>query len=88
MNSQTQLDEKINLKSLNKAELQEFTEDLGLQSFRSDQLFQWLYQKGVHTFDEMTNLSKDLREQLKKVATVPTIKHVRQQESRNNQIFV
>lgn len=86
MTTQIDTDEKINLKSLTKDELQEFTDELGLQSFRSDQLFQWLYQKGVHSFDEMTNLSKDLRAHLKKVATVPTIEHVRQQESKDGTI--
>ena len=86
MNTQTDIDEKVNLKDLTKDELREFTDDLGLQSFRSDQLFQWLYQKGVHSFDEMTNLSKDLRTRLKEVATVPTIEHVRQQESEDGTI--
>lgn len=86
MTTQADLDEKKNLKSLTKDELQEFTEELGLQSFRSDQLFQWLYQKGVHSFDEMTNLSKDLRMRLKEIATVPTIEHVRQQESKDGTI--
>lgn len=86
MEVQTNIDKKINLKDLTKQELQEFTADLGLQSFRSDQLFQWLYQKGVHSFDEMTNLSKELRSRLKEVASVPTIKHVRQQESKDGTI--
>lgn len=82
----TSTDKKINLKELTKEELQEFSSELGLKSFRSDQLFQWLYQKGVHSFDEMTNLSKDLRSRLKEVATVPTIEHVRQQESKDGTI--
>lgn len=86
MTTKADLDEKTNLKSLTKDELREFTEELGLQSFRSDQLFQWLYQKGVHSFDEMTNLSKDLRARLKQIATVPTIEHVRQQESKDGTI--
>ncbi|MDZ7681865.1 MAG: 23S rRNA (adenine(2503)-C(2))-methyltransferase RlmN [Fodinibius sp.] len=86
MNIQTDIDQKANLKDLTKDELEEFTTELGLQSFRSDQLFQWLYQKGVHSFDEMTNLSKDLRARLKEVATVPTIEHVRQQESEDGTI--
>ncbi|PAU93658.1 23S rRNA (adenine(2503)-C(2))-methyltransferase RlmN [Aliifodinibius salipaludis] len=81
MTIQTDTDEKTNLKSLTKEELQEFTEELGLQSFRSDQLFQWLYQKGVHNFDEMTNLSKDLRSRLKEIAKVPTIEYATHQES-------
>ena len=81
MTTQTDIDEKTNLKKLTKEELQDFTEELGLQSFRSDQLFQWLYQKGVHSFDEMTNLSKDLRSRLKEIAKVPTIEYVTHQES-------
>jgi 23S rRNA (adenine2503-C2)-methyltransferase len=86
MTTQTKTDEKVNLKDLTKDELKEFSDELGLQSFRSDQLFQWLYQKGVHSFDEMTNLSKDLRARLKEVARVPTIEHVRQQESKDGTI--
>lgn len=86
MNIQTDTQEKIDIKDLTKEELQEFCKDLGLQSFRSDQIFQWLYQKGVHSFDQMTNLSKDLRARLKEVAKVPTIKHVKQQESQDGTI--
>src|SRR5699024_5338538 len=44
------------------------------------------YQKGVHSFDEMTNLSKDLRAQLKEVAHIPTIEHVLQKESEDGTI--
>ncbi|TYP91970.1 23S rRNA m(2)A-2503 methyltransferase [Fodinibius salinus] len=86
MATKTDTKEKVNLKDLTKTELQEFCDDLGLQSFRSDQIFQWLYQKGVHSFEEMTNLSKDLRNQLAEVAKVPTIEHVRQQESKDGTI--
>jgi len=83
---QTGSQQKINLKNLTKQELQEFCTDLDLQSFRSDQIFQWLYQKGVHSFDEMTNLSKDLRSKLKEIATIPKIELVRQQESKDGTI--
>lgn len=86
MFAQIDIDKKINLKSLTKQELQEFTAELGLKSFRSDQLFQWLYQKGVRSFDEMTNLSKDLRSRLDEVAVVPTIEPVQQQESKDGTI--
>lgn len=65
---------KINLKSLDRQELKHFGEQLGLQSYRADQLFQWLYQKGVSSFDEMTNLSKDLRSELDDIATVKRLK--------------
>lgn len=74
---------KTDLKSLTKQELTYFCEGLGLQSFRSDQVFQWLYQKGVSDFDEMTNLSLDLRDKLKEIATINRIEPVQQQESKD-----
>lgn len=79
-------EEKTDLKFLTKDELQEFCAELGLQSYRSDQIFQWLYQKGVSDFEEMTNLSKDLRGQLSEIATVNRIEHVTQQESKDGTI--
>jgi 23S rRNA (adenine2503-C2)-methyltransferase len=81
MKEQVQVDEKIDLKSLNKQELEDFCAELGLQSFRSDQIFQWLYQKGVSSFEEMTNLSKDLRSKLDEIAKVKRIEPVTHQES-------
>ncbi|MDR8393286.1 23S rRNA (adenine(2503)-C(2))-methyltransferase RlmN [Aliifodinibius sp. S!AR15-10] len=75
--------QKTDLKSLTKQELQAFSEELGLQSYRSDQIFQWLYQKGVSTFEEMTNLSKDLRTELEEIAAVNRIQYVRHQESQD-----
>jgi len=38
---------------------------MGEKKFRVEQLYQWLWQKGVRNFDEMLNLSKSFREQLK-----------------------
>jgi 23S rRNA (adenine2503-C2)-methyltransferase len=74
-------DVKTDLKSLNRQELTQFCEDLGLQSYRADQLFQWLYQKGASSFDEMTNLSKDLRAKLNEIAAVRRIKIHNRQKS-------
>ncbi|HLR25366.1 MAG TPA: 23S rRNA (adenine(2503)-C(2))-methyltransferase RlmN [Fodinibius sp.] len=86
MTTQADTQEKVNLKALTKQELQDFSTDMGLASYRSDQLFQWLYQKGVHSFEEMTNLSKELRSNLKDVAEVPTIEQVTQLESQDGTI--
>jgi 23S rRNA (adenine2503-C2)-methyltransferase len=77
---------KTDLKSLTKTELAAFCEELGLQSFRTDQIFQWLYQKGVSNFEEMTNLSKDLRDKLGEIAVINRIKAVQQQESKDGTI--
>lgn len=81
MKEQVQVEEKIDLKSLTRQELEEFCAEQGLQSFRSDQIFQWLYQKGVSSFEEMTNLSKDLRSSLDDIANVSRIEPVTHQES-------
>ena len=56
--TKTEVQSKVDLKSLTKEELLDFCKELGLQSYRSDQVFQWLYQKGASDFEEMTNLSK------------------------------
>jgi 23S rRNA (adenine2503-C2)-methyltransferase len=77
---------KIDLKQLSGADLQRFTDELSLQSYRGDQIFQWLYQKGVRSFDEMTNLPKDLRTQLDEKAIISRIQPVRQIESKDGTI--
>ena len=38
---------------------------IGEKSFRAKQIYEWLHVKFASDFDEMTNLSKDLREKLK-----------------------
>ena len=73
------MEQKINLKDLTYDELEQFFADHNQQKFRAKQVFQWLHQ-GVQSFDEMTNLSKDLRGILDNVSRIsyPTIveKHV------------
>ena len=39
-------------------------ESIGEKSYRAKQLFNWLYEKNVLSFDEMTNFSKELRQYL------------------------
>ena len=53
------------IKSLTLEELTSETEKLNLPKFRAKQIYQWLHQKGVMSFDEMLNLSKELRNTLK-----------------------
>jgi 23S rRNA (adenine2503-C2)-methyltransferase len=66
--------EKVDLKSMNLAELEEFFRQLGQPKFRAKQVFVWMH-KGVRSFQEMTNLSKALREQLEEQCylTVPQV---------------
>lgn len=56
--------EKIDIRSLNYQELAEEVKALGLPKFRTDQIYSWLFEKGVRDFSEMSNLSKDLRQAL------------------------
>ena len=52
------------IKSMDLAEMTAYLKELGEPAFRAKQVFQWLH-RGVRSFDEMTNLSKALREKLK-----------------------
>ena len=65
--------DKIDLKNLSPQELREFTVPFGKEKYRSIQILRWLYQKGVHSIDEMTNLSKRFRQALKEVSTLSTL---------------
>ena len=51
------------IKSMNQAEMADYFRALGEPAFRAKQVFQWLH-RGAVSFDEMTNLSKGLREKL------------------------
>ena len=62
--------EKIELKGLFPNELSDVVEGLGLASYRTRQLVDWLYNKGVTQFDDMTNLSRDVRQQLAEKYTI------------------
>lgn len=56
---------KIDIKSMNLSELITYMESLGEKAFRAKQIYQWIHEKQVDSFDEMTNVSKKLIEVLK-----------------------
>ena len=66
--------EKADIKSMNLHELSLFVEGLGEKSFRAKQIYQWLHQKHVSSFDEMTNISKALIEILKERCVLTDLK--------------
>ena len=68
--------EKKDIKSLDFRELQEFFEELGEKKFRAKQVYQWMHEKLADSFDEMTNLSKSLREKLEETCTFTCLKPV------------
>ncbi|MBR4868759.1 MAG: 23S rRNA (adenine(2503)-C(2))-methyltransferase RlmN [Clostridia bacterium] len=59
------------LKSMTLDELTAALQPLGVQTFRAKQVYEWLV-KGADSFDEMTNLSKDLRATLSQTFTLST----------------
>lgn len=61
------------IKSLTFDELNNEITSIGLPKFRTGQIYSWLHEKGVNSFDEMTNLSKDLREKLKQNYFIPSV---------------
>ena len=69
------------IKSMTQQELSQFLKELGEPAFRAKQVFTWLH-RGAASFDEMTNLSKSLREKQKGrcIITAPVV--ARKQESR------
>jgi len=72
---------KSNLKGKTLDELREFFESIDEDKFRAVQVFQWLYQKKVNSFDEMTNLSKSLRQKLNQIASINSLELVEIQTS-------
>jgi 23S rRNA (adenine2503-C2)-methyltransferase len=62
-------------------ELQDVTRNLGLPSFASKQISEWLYKKAAFTIDEMTNISLVNREKLKEKYTVGRVQHTNVQTS-------
>ena len=71
------------IKSMNPAELEQDFKELGLQKFRAKQVFTWLH-RGARSFDEMTNLSKDLRLRLSEQYEISSPEVVRKQESKKD----
>ena len=68
---------KIDIKSMNINELETLLKDLGEPKFRAKQIFDWLHAKQVDSFEEMTNLSKGLREKLAETASINGVEIVR-----------
>lgn len=63
----------IDLKDFEYEELENFIVELGEKKFRAAQIYKWLH-LGVTSYDEMTDISKSLREKLEKISYVSTLK--------------
>lgn len=73
----------MNIKSMTLPELTAAIKEMGQPAFRGKQIYTWLH-KGATSYDEMTNLSKLLREELAQKYPICAPKVVRKQESQKD----
>ena len=72
---------KKNIKSFDLEDLKEEMKLIGEKPFRAEQIFKWLFQDKVMSFDEMTNLSLELRQKLNENYSIGNFKIVKMLES-------
>jgi len=74
------------LYSMTLDEMKEWLTSIGEKAFRAQQIFDWLYVKRVASFDEMSNLSKELREKLADTFRIDPMAEITRQESEDGTI--
>jgi 23S rRNA (adenine2503-C2)-methyltransferase len=77
---------KPNIKDVSFKELTEFLDARKQPAYRAKQIRQWLFQKRVTAFTEMTNLARPLREQLEENFTISRLKTMRRAEARDGTV--
>ena len=65
---------KIDIRSLSLEALKKHFAELGEKSFRAAQVYEWLWKKSCSSFDEMSNLSKDLRQKMDDLFVINNVK--------------
>ncbi len=70
----TMEESKIDIKSFNLTELTELLVSMGEKGFRAKQIYQWLHVKQVESFEEMTNIGKNLLQKLEETCELVTLK--------------
>lgn len=74
---------KKDIRALTKDQLRDFFENNGDKAFRGNQVYEWLWSKGAHSFDDMTNISKATRKMLEENFVINHI-HVDQMQRSND----
>lgn len=62
-----------NIRTLSQEELTNWFLNKGEKKYRATQVWEWIWKKHAHDLDDMTNISKDLRDQLKAEFTLPAL---------------
>jgi len=73
--------EKINLKGLWLEELEELLGKSGEKKYKSRQIAKWIYNKGVRSFEQMTDISRELRRKLSEIAYIDRLQLVKKKTS-------
>lgn len=66
--------EKKDIRAVSKEDLREFFVTSGDKAFRGNQVYEWLWSKGAHSFEDMTNISKETRAMLEQNFVINHIK--------------
>ncbi|WP_205667105.1 23S rRNA (adenine(2503)-C(2))-methyltransferase RlmN [Arenibacter latericius] len=77
---------KKDIRAFTKEQLREFFTSQGDQAFRGNQVYEWLWQKSAHSFEEMTNISKETRQLLEDNFVINHIKVDQMQRSSDGTI--
>ena len=77
---------KKNIRHLSLTDIEEYVAVMGEKKFRAKQVYEWLWLKTVRSFDEMTNISKELRQKLKEEFALPALKTDHTQHSEDGTI--
>jgi 23S rRNA (adenine2503-C2)-methyltransferase len=77
---------KKDIRLMSLSDIQEYFAAQGEPRFRAKQVYEWLWQKGAHSFDAMTNLSKGLREKLNESFVINAIEEDKVQYSNDGTI--
>ena len=78
--------EKQNIRNLSLEEIKSFLVESGEKAFRAKQIYEWLWKKSARSFDEMTNLSLQLRKNLEDKFILPAVSVAEEQRSEDKTI--
>ena len=78
--------EQCDLKDMTLAQLTEYVQSLGLPAFRARQIFSWLYRPSIVSFEQMTDIKKELRARLAEHASVSRLEPTVIEQSKDGTI--
>ncbi len=70
----------MNIYGIKRKDLEDYFVSNGEKKFKALQVFEWIYEKRINTFDEMSNISKDVREKINNDFNMNMIKIIKKQE--------